>query len=78
MRKRRKKSLIYAVARPYYEEKDDDEMTVYKTLNDIPEWGKETIKKLVDKDFLKGDGDGLNISYDLLRTLVILDRAGVF
>lgn len=78
LRKRRKKSLIYAVARPYYEEKDDDDMKIYKTLDDIPEWGYDTIKKLVDKGFLKGDGDGLNISYDLLRTLVILDRAGLF
>ncbi|MDR0889124.1 MAG: peptidoglycan recognition protein family protein [Oscillospiraceae bacterium] len=49
----------------------------YKTLEDVPEWGKETVKKLVDSGALQGTGDGLNISNDLLRTLVILDRCGV-
>lgn len=82
LRKVRQKSLIMAVARPKYTEstpeKDEGNTMIYKTLKDIPEWGYDTIKKLVDKGLLKGDGEGLNISYDLLRTLVILDRAGIF
>ena len=52
---------------------------VYKTFDDLPkEWGRATVRKLLDKDLLQGTKDGLNISYDLLRALVILDRAGVF
>ena len=52
---------------------------VYKTFDDLPkEWGRSTVQKLLDKDLLQGTKDGLNISYDLLRALVILDRAGVF
>ena len=52
---------------------------VYKTFDDLPkEWGRPTVRKLLDKDLLQGTKDGLNISYDLLRALVILDRAGVF
>lgn len=52
---------------------------VYKTFNDLPkEWGRPTVRKLLDKDLMQGTKDGLNISYDLLRALVILDRAGVF
>ena len=52
---------------------------VYKTFDDLPkEWGRPTVRKLLDKDLLQGTKDGLNISFDLLRALVILDRAGVF
>ena len=52
---------------------------VYKTFNDLPkDWGRATVQKLLDKDLLQGTKDGLNISYDLLRALVILDRAGLF
>lgn len=82
LRKRRKKSLIYAVARPYYDDnkkdEDDAEMEIYNTIEEVPEWGKDTIKMLVDKGYLKGTGEGLELSYDLLRALVILDRAGAF
>lgn len=52
---------------------------VYKTFNDLPkDWGRATVQKLLDKDLLQGTKDGLNISFDLLRALVILDRAGLF
>lgn len=50
----------------------------YETVDEVPEWGRATVQKLVDRGILRGDGDGLGITYDLLRTLVILDRAGVF
>ena len=52
---------------------------IYKTLNDIPDWGKSTIEKLINKNALKGDENGnLNITNDLLRTLVIHDRLGLY
>lgn len=52
---------------------------MYKTINDIPDWGKATITKLVEKGFLNGDSDGnLNLSMDMLRILVINDRAGLY
>ena len=51
----------------------------YKTLEDVPNWGKPTIEKLINKNALKGDENGnLNISNDLLRTLVIHDRLGLY
>lgn len=54
--------------------------TVYQTAGAVPEWGRATVEKLVRKGWLKGEGDrnGLNLSEDLLRTLVINDRAGVY
>lgn len=52
---------------------------IYKTLEDVPNWGKPTIEKLINKNALKGDENGdLNISNDLLRILVIHDRLGVY
>lgn len=51
---------------------------VYNSLDEVPDWGKDTIKKLVDKGYLKGNGKGLDLSADLLRVLVINDRAGMY
>lgn len=53
-------------------------LIMYQTLHDVPAWAQSTIQKLVDLGFLEGDGDNLNLSGDLVRTMVILDRAGVF
>ena len=51
------------------------ETKTYKTLEEIPEWGRSSIKWFVENKYLTGTGDGnLNLSYDLLRMLVILHR----
>lgn len=47
-------------------------------INGMPKWARATITKLVERGYLMGDGTALNLSSDLMRTLVILDRAGVF
>lgn len=45
----------------------------------MPDYAKPTIQKLVDKGYLKGDNSGnLNLTNDMLRMLVILDRSGTF
>ena len=45
----------------------------------MPEWAVPTITKLVDKGFLKGDEEGkLGLTEDLMRLLVINDRAGLY
>ena len=60
-------------------EKEEGEMIYYETLEDTPEWGKETVQKLMNKQYLQGTGgEKLHLSEDMLRTLVILDRAGQF
>lgn len=57
--------------------KEEDEMKYYMTLKDVPDWGKAAAQKAVDANALRGDEHGnLNISEDLLRTLVVLDRMG--
>ena len=56
---------------------EEEEMKKFNTIDEIPEWGKATIQRLVDSGLLKGTGEGLGISEDMLRILVILDRANV-
>lgn len=51
---------------------------VFNTIEEVPEWGWETVKKLMNKNLLQGEGDGLGLTYDLLRVLVINDRAGLY
>jgi N-acetyl-anhydromuramyl-L-alanine amidase AmpD len=56
---------------------EDDDM-IYKTLNDVPDWGKPLVKKLMDRKSLVGDGKGnINLPEATLKTLVILEREGV-
>ena len=62
-----------------YLAKEEEEMPRYNTLEEVPEWGKATIEKLMNLEVLKGNENGeLNLSYDLLRTLVIHDRLGLY
>ena len=50
----------------------------YQTIDDIPEWGKPTINKLIAKGIIAGVSGGLDMSLDMLRLLVWNDRAGLY
>lgn len=55
------------------------EPMIYNYVDDnMPEWARETITRLERCGILKGDGDGLNLTDEMLRILVICDRAGAF
>ena len=62
------------------------EPTKYDTLQEVPDWGQATVRKLMSKPradnpekmILEGEGNGLGLTYDLLRVLVINDRAGLY
>ena len=51
----------------------------YNALNELP-FGRDIIAKLIEKGLIAGvdDAGNLGISYDLLRTLVINYRAGLY
>ena len=50
----------------------------YDTLDELP-FGRETIQKLLDRGLMVGEGkDKLGLSYNMLRVLVINDRAGLY
>jgi len=60
------------------EESEEDTEVRYNTVKELPDWAQPTIQKLIDKGFLSGDGQGLDISLDMVRMLVINDRAGLY
>ncbi len=52
---------------------------VYNWTLEVPEWGRPTIQKLLDKGWLKGDENGaLGLTETAVRLLVINDRAGLY
>lgn len=60
-------------------DEEEEEMVIYTKRADVPAWGKATVDKLINKGLMVGEGDGkINVEHNMLRTLVILDRAGVF
>lgn len=62
-----------------YKESEEEKMSKFNKIDEIPDWGKATIEKLIEKKVLKGDeNNNLNISEDLLRTFVIHDRMGLY
>ena len=65
------------VSRPGPEPEEDDNMTYYRTLDDVPEYYRDTVDKLVEAGALMGTGDdALNVSEDFCRTMTVLDRLG--
>ena len=75
-RRARKFSQIVGAVRPSYD-KEVEEVR-YNTVAECPDWARETVQKLVDREYLNGTGEGLDLSADMVRLLVILDRAGAF
>ena len=58
------------------EEQEEEETEMrFNKLNEIPEWGKATVEKLINKGAF-GDKNALDLSMDMLRMFVIQDRLG--
>ncbi len=62
---------------PLWSEEEEEKMR-YNTVAECPVWAQATIRKLIDKGYLSGDGKGLDLSCDMVRMLVINDRAGTY
>lgn len=45
---------------------------VYNTIDEVPEWGRAAVQKLIDEGKLNGTGDTLALDYTLLRAIVML------
>lgn len=58
--------------------KEELAMKRYDKIEEVPSWAAATVKKLMEQGILQGDGKSLDLSYDMVRMLVILDRAGMF
>lgn len=56
----------------------EENQVIYQTIQEIPEWYRPTIEKLVADGSIAGVGDNkLNLSEDICRVLTILDQHGV-
>lgn len=63
----------------YMEHGQEDEEMRYTYYEQMPDWAKPTVSKLVKKGYLKGEGGGvLNLTEDSLKLLVINDRVGLY
>lgn len=52
---------------------------IYNYIDDnMPKWAHEAVRKAVDKGILKGEDEGLNLTYSDLRTIVREYRAGLY
>lgn len=49
----------------------------YQTIDQVPEWGKGTVRKLTEKGIF-ADPKLLNLTEDMLRLLVFHDRLGIY
>jgi len=58
---------------------DDEDVKRFKTIEELPAWAQATVRGLVRRGIIAGTGDGeIDLSLDMARMLVWLDRAGVF
>ena len=47
----------------------------YQTIEDVPEWAKPETQELIDLGALRGNEKGLDVTEDMLRTMIINLRA---
>ena len=69
-----------APAMPKYEEEHMAEKR-YQTVSEIATtmpWAAATLQKCIDKGILRGNVTGLDLSEDMIRMLVYMDRAGIY
>ena len=69
-----------ALSLPPKQEETEEAKMIYNYIDgNMPQWARPTIQKLVDKGYLKGNEKGeLELTDDLMRMLVINDRAGIY
>lgn len=69
------------------EEEEAEEVKRYNSLGEMPEWARPAIAKLIDRQALTGGGReyddrgrpaDLDLSMDMIRTFVVLNRLGLF
>ena len=57
------------------DEEEEENMTRYDRIAELPAWAQAEAQRLVDCGALKGDADGrLDLSMDMLRTLLVCQR----
>ena len=74
-RKRRSLKYVGGAARPEYEE---ESMNIYRYVDEVPQWARESARKAVVNGYVRMDGTGAMGLYETsLQPLVWMDRAGL-
>lgn len=56
-------------------EEEEEDMTRYSKIEDVPDWAQDTVRALMDAGALKGDEHGcIDLSLDMVRGMVIGKR----
>ena len=56
-------------------EEEEEDMTRYSKIEDVPDWAQDTVRALMDAGALQGDNQGrLDLSLDMIRGMVIGKR----
>lgn len=58
----------------YEFDKEVGDMERYRTIEACPSWAQGTLKRMVDKGEIAGDGDSLDLSLDMIRTFVCIEK----
>ncbi len=54
-------------------EKEEEDMTRYRTIEEVPTWARGTVEAMIDEGLISGTGGGdLDLSADMLRMLHIM------
>lgn len=71
---------LYGTPEEFKKTWSDEKMgKVYNWTIEVPDWARPTVQKLLDKGYLKGNDKGeLELTYSMLKMLVINDRAGLY
>lgn len=56
---------------------EEEEVKRYNTIDEVPEWGKDVIKLMIDKGAF-ADLKNLNLSEDMIRVFVFNSRMGMY
>lgn len=59
------------------QQEEDDDMKYYKSLKEVPAWAREIISRMIELHIIRGTGTDLNLSEDMVRMFVYLDRLGL-
>lgn len=53
---------------------EEDEVMRMQTIQDVPDWAKKETQELIDAGALRGSEKGLDLTEDMLRTIIICKR----
>ena len=62
------------------QQKEEETEMIYNYIDEnMPKWARETVQKLVNKGYLKGNEKGeLGLNDTMLKIFVVNDRAGLY